>query len=1568
MATLGCVEFCIFLLHKYYTRLNVEQELVFADVHFTLFFTALFNAFQSALLAFFTTRASERQWVRTEQLEVDHYVEIREEFERVEALLYGHEKETTARQYQTEKDDSNNGSETSSSRGIEDAEMAFEFNCTSIAGVCSNMKRFVRYPHLYRKHQKLLVQIRFHELRVHFLQSNKLPLKFKVSDYLKRSELAVMIKLVHISTFAWLMLLGGVTLLYFLMGIVVYVTQDLQKVGVSLTYIFMGTMVFFVVLSLLIYNKMKSIFSTIMRKRLTSESMTGRHLSTGNTQITSQRDLFWGGNPEFIRSIIQFMQFGFAIALSILLVFWKDINVYYALVPAWAILLTVVLCYAAFVAIMAQVIPRYTLCTSLGQLLNKQRLQETLAQWQLEEAQRRQRLNDPEYYEDDSFDYEDYSDLDDDVSKSSSSIVLAPIAAMAKKPIVAAKKVITEGLQHIRHPNERAKTFEDIDFTHRTDQSDHLTASKSTDTNPECSDTAGRSREQRSHERKARRKAQSVGVAMMRSLGESLATAVHEEPKQTPQGSKPRRQKSLSGSSDIQKMRRTSSFETLLLAQLVQTDTKELRKKVDVEAKINPLSREQRLQARRDRKKSMSDGVTMMRHVSEAEFDDKAMNSSSVKMTPVSSPVQPQQRRNRRKCVSAAASIQAMRDMPLSSETSSFTMAGGAPARKPRSRQSSGGVPRLEPLVEGVQADHSESTLSIIPSAETEGNYENGRPSESRARASSPATAASDDIGTKGTMDSASTLGDGHSDADDIPEIHPDVQKLRMVKPPLRPTLSERARHYFLSERYRMISHVFGTILCFFFVGMRVETLLIASCVMPDSNTTWHINRSTAFWMETVWLVCFILAGFYNTFSFRPGHVFSNKERSLFISAIMDIMLSSLCLMLLMLAEGQRCCSDAEKRFLADEPLGVNGAESYGECSIKCCPSFGSRAYGGLGDIEPLTSLVALRVFRFRFAKRIVAYLDHRLAWSNLDIAEMTDSAHHPFHPFYSKRGTPHVEKKKDAETRTAVELWMKVRSERPELVEKYGEFSTEILQAMLGIAEVAPETVGRGVPLLIEPGTSPGKGMETPPEKFIEAPSPASPAARKKLEYTESRRAIDRKYAHLTPEARSIILSGKLGMGVRSKSVTDFAPSLKASKPHSSPVHKRKEDLSKMAAPGLLQSPFASTEAIPPPPRVTFIAEPVQTVTLESKDIVVTFAAPNARLLRSMRRCDRKLLPLLDQWSIVDVVITKFEIVYFDASDIEEAHVLGHSEEDIKNIESVRQAVIATKGGKGLRLKDVALGRKVVGHLELSSADAVYVDRIMPSGNGEQSEEAFAKNSTDVQVEFWKANSSDTVVPRAARWSRVMQDWLRIQSVFGTLLLRFYSDLEDSEKHPERCAIERESDGPIFKDNAFQWCQTIVRLCGINQLKQKLPHFGDDNDDELRDYLVVVDSKAFQDHPRHMRKKSLGNILSNVKDHAHFRTIVHEEAEATNDSAANVSAPPLQITMPSHGRRLSSFGEAAPENRRSMRILRRLSSTGDIPSSTRELNSQNLRASGSQQNSLKPDVAAETCQGPDMV
>lgn len=164
---------------------------------------------------------------------MDHYVEIREEFERVKEWL-GYSDDDETEKAPTIKN--------------------FFLNCI----------QSIKNPGLRGRYVDLLVQVNFHSLRLHFLHSNDLPLTLKVSDYLKRSEEKVLSKLVHVSGGAWLMLTGCLSLVYFLMGMVAYVTEDQEVVGLFLKGIFFSMLLIFIVISVAVYFKMKSTFHTIM--------------------------------------------------------------------------------------------------------------------------------------------------------------------------------------------------------------------------------------------------------------------------------------------------------------------------------------------------------------------------------------------------------------------------------------------------------------------------------------------------------------------------------------------------------------------------------------------------------------------------------------------------------------------------------------------------------------------------------------------------------------------------------------------------------------------------------------------------------------------------------------------------------------------------------------------------------------------------------------------------------------------------------------------------------------------------------------------------------------------------------------------------------------------------------------------------------------------------------------------------------------------------------------------------------------------------------------------------------
>lgn len=179
---------------------------------------------------------------------------------------------------------------------------------------------------------------------------------------------------------------GVVNLAYYILGIVSYKVQDLSVIGRAFIWIFFCGIALFVLLSWLVKNKMKAVFKTIMN----SQTFWNVELKASDQHgelAEQQRALFWGGDPKLVMAAIQSMQFGYAVAISTLIIFFEEIND--GNVPVVSFFLAIAGCYSVFLVVIAQAIPRYTLCTSLGQLVNERHLHETLAAFHLEEARLR---------------------------------------------------------------------------------------------------------------------------------------------------------------------------------------------------------------------------------------------------------------------------------------------------------------------------------------------------------------------------------------------------------------------------------------------------------------------------------------------------------------------------------------------------------------------------------------------------------------------------------------------------------------------------------------------------------------------------------------------------------------------------------------------------------------------------------------------------------------------------------------------------------------------------------------------------------------------------------------------------------------------------------------------------------------------------------------------------------------------------------------------------------------------------------------------------------------------------
>lgn len=327
------------MVQHYYGDMNKNVKQVFAKVHFTLFYVAIINALMSCLLYFCAMHFANKHWIRLETVDVDHYVAIRKKFDALEEQLNNmnvlSDGNNTAM---------NNQSSKSSNEKPPAANPLLLFDKSN-------------YRHLLNaKYRKLLVQVRFHELRLHFIESNDLDPRFRVSSYLQLCMNDVFKSLVRISTFAWLILLAFTNLLYFVMSVIVAETDDQNAPGTALSYIFVGFTVGFVLVSFMIAKKIKKIFFEIMRhKEWISRHHDGEEVGCLNHHLSNileehtrgdyshQVKHFWNADPTLVVTFCQVMQFGYALALGILPIFGKDIFVdetyfrwagWYLLVPS----------------------------------------------------------------------------------------------------------------------------------------------------------------------------------------------------------------------------------------------------------------------------------------------------------------------------------------------------------------------------------------------------------------------------------------------------------------------------------------------------------------------------------------------------------------------------------------------------------------------------------------------------------------------------------------------------------------------------------------------------------------------------------------------------------------------------------------------------------------------------------------------------------------------------------------------------------------------------------------------------------------------------------------------------------------------------------------------------------------------------------------------------------------------------------------------------------------------------------------------------------------------------------
>ena len=171
-----------------------------------------------------------------------------------------------------------------------------------------------------------------------------------------------------------------------------------------------------------------------------------------------------------------------------------------------------------------------------------------------------------------------------------------------------------------------------------------------------------------------------------------------------------------------------------------------------------------------------------------------------------------------------------------------------------------------------------------------------------------------------------------------------------------------------------------------------------------------------------------------------------------------------------------------------------------------------------------------------------------------------------------------------------------------------------------------------------------------------------------------------------------------------------------------------------------------------------------------------------------------------------------------------------------------------------------------------------------------------------DLSVEHWSNPYAEAEAnrkyARIIRWTLIQEERLKISTNSGTLYFRFYSDLAYFEA--ENSGEPSKNSHAIERDIAFQWTETISRICGRSRLHQNLPHFGEGNEAELRDYLEVV----------HFHEKEAENAKKKVR-HKRIRSMIELSRLEMDGSVKKVSLQNDAVsTLKVHHRPVKSMTE----------------------------------------------------------
>jgi len=1462
----------------------------------------------------------------------------------------------------------------------------------------------IRHPYLSRRKNQLLLVIRFHALRAHFIDSNNLPPKFKVSHYLKRSLTSVLLDFVHISPAAWICLMATANLLYFLSGMLLNSTQTSLEVEEFLMYIFFALMVLFVAFAFVLFFKMKSIFSNILHMKLTVyESQESSRRKTwidgavrSGTKYVDQVTLFWWNNPHIIIVAMQYMQFGYALGIAMIFTYYKDFSSSYTLVNPIYLLLVLLLSYLIFLHFVSVIIPWYTLCTSMGQLVNKERLHETFAKMKLsEEIRKKETLDEERKFEEEmarrkkeieaknavaaarvsdvpmlsNLSIEDphhseqrkgsagmlnifrnrSSDASDGPSSPSSLEQRKGSTGMVRTFQDRSGDAFDEGQRKSWLRHTRKKSLSDgvlsmmpsIDLHHgglsRSDSGSPTGSSGSArlsaaaalqlhiadEDEPQLDESLFKTEVESSYrnllaqpvhvkrERYRLTKSISDNVAFMRATDSTDPFAPenfplkHENPVSAPKGDAETQNNidqslKMVGTEKVfetgrHPRQRSNSTEAAMMRSIDEADVvnggSSGPSKMGTDRAESSLGRHERKQKRRIMK-TQSEGVAFMRSSLPTEKAKLSLDSlkgkepekklttlteltqMSTKDLPevvnLSQKVRPR-RRPRARSSSEGVSLMTT---GLTSETSSTYDTSvsklGKGLKENIPKQEAKGVAKMRSIEETdvVNGDHSgPSTLFTLGRHERKQRRRLRTQSEGVAfmQSSRPTETARlplDSIKEKEPEEKLATLTElTQMSAKDLPDL-PEIPDLSPYQP---------------RRRQRLKSASEGV--SFMRAGRTVNISSAAPIKVPTDDTV-SVNSE------------------------KYPKEFPPKQE---LGGVTPANESAKNKVTFLLAKSSNNISPAETTLDLIESVSVDStASDDGESDIDDVPEALLFAVTSQSRLQAIAQKIDLAAFfqgsRYRIISLIFGpmacffFVAMRVEIFNIYAGVFVDQTNiwykylgHFFWVevslyclmiiemfsvlvvFLMKRGRQGAllscsaatfgllinvmcllllliaemkrccpDNKEDVYWRLLASAPSKSKDYDPaaEYVECCPQFGE---RRYGGLGKIEPFTcliaisplrflVAWYVVKLFGCGASHDEDKDSNNGSHGQHHGPDPTSKVRDLWMT----AIG---VHSDIAKSCGVFSGELlqcMLGIYSSEIVSEEPEVSVGDPessdannestgHDSNKHHERENSLEITS-------DTSSRGITSP-----LNSPA-TKRYESDDFGVTFddfAYPKARLIRRMRRCERRLLPLLNEWMVVDVVITGHEVVLFDVLDETEGR--GSTPEN----------AISTynNGGKGLRLCDVAKGRKIMDQFNLDDVDFVDIEHraAIPGGIDDEDIEVNRSNL----LEYWQGGScwceDFEVDAMNKRWGHVDEDRLKIHFKYNTLYLRFMVDLKEME-HKSKALLD---DSDLLNHVGTQtklWCRTIARLRGAMNLKQKLPHFGNEGTDEMEDFIEMCE------------------------------------------------------------------------------------------------------------------------------